>query len=1286
MKRILVFLLILAGARTAFGAGFPQVSSGTEEYWYYLKFTQGAYVVASNGDGEVCKALIPTGRDAQLWKVEGGSTTGYTFTNRLGLALYVTATSQGSEVRAASNPSSLKRFKITTRGSNYAITPFSNTAQAFNVWGGMGLRNDIKLYNTSDANAPMEFIAETDLDIQNTAVNVVPYPASVTRFRSILDLHQLMAITIPSASPSGQPPVPSASPSASPSGTGVLVGSALGSPSGTGVLVGSALGSPSGTGVLVGSADEPSLSLLAQRLSDDLQRASGITLPVTSDPVEGPSIALKLAEKELPSEAYSLSISTSGINLLASDYGGFFNGLQTLRQVMPPAIYGQPSHQNDAAVPEDSSSGQQPSWTVPCLAIEDEPAMHHRGFHLDISRHFFDKEEVKKLLDMASVYKLNRFHWHLTDDQGWRVEIPEYPRLTTVGAIRKASLTVYDPSAGIRFFDDTEYGRGCFYTLDDLREIVAYAAERNIQIIPEIDMPGHMTACIVAYPELGCNPEKKIEVMTEGGISRDILNVGRPETIDFLKCVLGHIAEVFPGQLIHLGGDECPTTAWESNADCQRLIRQEGLGGVQDIQAWLVETLGSFLRDNYGKNVVVWDELLANWKSKYSVHPVVMSWRGVDYARQAADKGFQSIVVPTRPLYFDLLQCNPDQLEIDCPYMGGYGDGSVNTVERVYNFDPRSTVSGREEFVLGTQANLWTESCTSNREAEYQYYPRLLALSEIAWLPTSKKNFLGFYSRFQQQAAVLQAKDITYAPHYFEPVELSPLEAAIAEAREILTASQPGAVGHPSQAAYDALRAALETALASLDAPSLQDASPAAGVLVGSASPLSSGTGVLVGSASPLFSGTGVLVGSADEAVSSLLAAIAAYKSAPVTLPAADRLYKIESASTYFRNRFNGSSLYVKSGALAIHYTPQTQPEEAWQFLPQEDGTFLIVNVLTGKAITLPKAADKEATALQEEGSRLSIRQATKPAGGITYVPGALNIKNGRYNLYARIAGSDLTIIASTDSALCYPGTWRIVEITDYRTWLQKLVSQAESIREQMQAQSADLLTGEALQFLTTEVIDAGNQRLEQEVVTRQDYLDIVAKYQEFNSLSILDFLDLKHYYLIRNVAYENYYAAANPNTGGVIPKTLAETDNFRWFFVKNADGTASIRNKQTGTPAYVEESADGKRIRVGSKYSWTLRQVTASDGSTGIAIVESTGNFSWFTNPRSWTYLMLKPYDQGASLWQFVQTDEEVTDDVKDVKNERVRSNVFLDLTGRRVPVPHKGIYICNGQKTVIN
>lgn len=1166
MRRIVLILLCMLAAWSAIASDLPKISENGNEYWYYLKFTQGSYVVASDGDGVVCKSAIPTGRRSQLWKVEGSATSGYTMTNKLGLTLYAVATSQGSEIRASQTPGGLNKFRFNTRGNYYTITPYSNTAQALNCWGGMGMGNDIKLYDSSDANAPMEFVGEYAAASITPVVGVIPYPRDCGLTDcGTLDMHKLEGITYFS----------------------------------------------------------DSTRILATRFADDLKRTAGIELPLkqvgVGEASEGdynhPLLQL-VYDAKLNSEAYSLGACMDGIVIRASDYGGFFNALQTLRQLLPTAIYGTELR---ADLP----------WICESLTISDAPQFKHRGFHFDVSRHFFTKDEVKKLLDVASIYKLNRFHWHLTDDQGWRVEIPEYPKLTTVGAVRKRSLTINDPTNGQEFYDDTEYGRGCYYTLDDLREIVDYARERNIEIIPEIDMPGHMVAAIAAYPELSCDPTREYEVRVGKGISTEVLNVGKDEVIDFLKCVLRHIAEVFPYEYIHIGGDECPTTAWEGNAECKQRVKDEGLSGVNQLQAWLVEEIGSFLRDEYGKRVVVWDELLSNWSSKFTIEPLVMCYRGMQYTSQAADKGFPSIAVPSYPMYFDLLQMGPDKLEIDSPYYGGYGDGSVNTVERVYNFNPVSNVSGREEYVLGTQCALWTESCATNEAAEYCLYPRVLALSETAWMPVGEKDFTSFYSRLQRHKAILDAKGIRYAPHYFEKPDLTADEAVQEEARSILAASKPGCVGYPDQAAFDKLANALQNAASTAD----------------------------------------------------LKAEIEAYKASPIILPEAGKAYKIVSASTFFRNHYEGSVLYADATALRIHYTEQTEPEELWEFVPTQGG-YRLVSMLKGLQVKLQAKADADAT-FDKEGTTLVIRRASKPAGGYNYIPGVVNIKSGRFNLYANISGQT---VANVDSTLCYPGTWRIVEVADFKARLQGLAEKAARILETANPNKAGEPTEEALDFLRTEVLVPAEQALAGSEVSKEDYLAIAARYEQFLMMertSLLSSIDEGYYYLINNAYHTSYYAQGNKSSKIVNPKALAQTDAFKWAFEKNGDGTVMLRNKLTNSYVYVNSNAVDERLRLGDTYRWTLREVTTDQGNTGLAIVDGSGQFSWYTNPSAWTYVLLKPYDWGASIWQLIKTDDAVPTGINNATLPT--SSTLYDLQGRRIMAePQCGVFVRDGKKVL--
>ena len=326
-----------------------------------------------------------------------------------------------------------------------------------------------------------------------------------------------------------------------------------------------------------------------------------------------------------------------------------------------------------------------------------------------------------------------------------------------MGSRRKGSFV--SDGTNPQFFDDTEYGRGMYYTLDDLREIVAYAAERNIEIIPEIDMPGHMVAALAAYPELSCYPNRTYNVRVTAGISKDVLNIGDDKVIDFLKTVLDNVAKVFPGRYIHLGGDECPTDRWQENALCQKRIKDNNLNGVGELQPWLVHELAVYLKKKYNKDIVAWDELIETKTDNYwnrhkgEVSPLIMAWnlgrdgtgRWTDWTDiLAASKGFHSVIVPYNVLYLDWMQVTADQADVNEGYRGGWGDGSVNSVEKIYNFDPLARLRsvGKTEFGLGVQGNMWTETTNNNAELEYQLLPRLLAISEIGWLPNNQKRLV----------------------------------------------------------------------------------------------------------------------------------------------------------------------------------------------------------------------------------------------------------------------------------------------------------------------------------------------------------------------------------------------------------------------------------------------------------------------------------------------------------------------------------------------------------------
>lgn len=588
-------------------------------------------------------------------------------------------------------------------------------------------------------------------------------------------------------------------------------------------------------------------------------------------------------DKSIPVGSYRLAIDNKQIEFAASSFEGANYALATLQQLLMQ------NRDGNRAV-------------LPCLQINDAPNFAHRGFMLDISRHFFDKTEVKKMLDIMHFYKLNRFHWHLTDDQGWRIEIPEFPKLTEIGAVRDSSLT--NKGRHPFFYDDTRYGDGMFYTLNDLHEVVDYARALGIEIIPEIDLPGHMVAAIASYPELGCNPQKQVGVRVQPGVSKEVLNVGDDRVIEFLKCVLSHICEVFPYRYIHLGGDECPTDEWKNNAQCLQRVRDKGLKGIEELQSWLVEELGTWLKDEYNKDIIVWDELLAHWNDSNRIRPVMMCWRGQVYTEQAATRGFQCISVPNYPMYLDLMQTAPENADVCEIYQGGYGPHDVNTVESIYHMNPVEKMLGKEKFCLGTQGNLWTESCNSNAQAEYQMLPRLLAVAENGWLPASEKNWPDFRQRLQSHDEMFDMMGYTYARHYFVQPELSPADSTRREAQYIMNNARPGQPGYPAARVYEKLRRAL--------------------------------------------------------ASQNLPAAIAAFKKAPITQPIPGVTYRIVSASDWYLAKYAGSTLYAKQGeGLHLHYTPQETEEEQWICQPAANGRFTFTNVSDSSVCITDIAVEK---------------------------------------------------------------------------------------------------------------------------------------------------------------------------------------------------------------------------------------------------------------------------------------------------------------------------------------
>lgn len=1148
----------------------PQVSSGNQVHWYVLKFLNQNNVLEAKGDGAEVKTAGFKGNKNQLWKIEGNATTGYTLTCKNGMKLYTTTTAKNGMFKAGNTPNENTHFvwQATTNASyadGWVLSPKANTLVYMNQWGGAGAGKSLGLWNDiASADQPFTFVKAEDLlgEAENM-LPLIPYPANLTRNEGTFNLKQLTAITTP--------------------------------------------------------AGDEAVARYAQEFATQLEKTSGIKVPV--NPTTAATSLVMTKDATLAHEAYKLTVNEAGINIAAADSTGFFYAIQTLKQLMPHAIYNR------------SGASTAINWTVPCVEIADQPQLGHRGYMLDVARHFFSKTEVKRILDIMATYKMNRFHWHLTDDQGWRIDIPEYPKLAQVGAVRKGSFV--NAGGSSKFFDDTEYGRGMYYTLDDLREIVAYAKNLNIEIIPEIDLPGHMVAAVAAYPEFSCDPTKKYEVRIDGGISKDVLNIGKDETIDFLKCVLGHMAEIFPYKYIHLGGDECPTDQWSHNADCLKRVKDEGLAGVNELQSWLVEKLGLYLKEKYDKDIICWDELLAHWKSDNTVKPVIMAWNNINKSKEAADKGFKSIVVPYQSLYFDMMQVPLSEVDVNEKYQGGWGDNWVNSVETVYGVNPVASLSGKENFCLGVQGNMWTETCNDSVEVEYQLLPRMLALSETGWLPAAKKDFASFYMRLQKNRDILDAKGLTYATHYFDEPDLTEQEAAVAEAASLLENAKPGKVGYPSQTEYDKLSSAY--------APFIAD-------------------------------------NGATGDVAALKAAIAAYKTAAVTMPVEGKTYKLVSASTYYKAKYVGSTAYVDGSQIRFHYTPQVEPEELWQFTAK-DGGYVMTNALTGKQVVMPANNNANIT-LADAGTTLTIAQATVASGKYSYVAGALNIgTNGKY-LSADCTG---LVKAGTNAALCYQGTWYLEEVTDFTAQLNGLVKKANRIVAESNPGAMGEPTEEAIALLSNDLIAPATAAVAAGNVSEaayKQYQEVYAQYLAMPRVSPISGIDESYYYYIRNAFFDTYYAEAQAD-GTIAPRTKGEGDSFLWQFVKKGD-KVSIISKLTGKPAYIDTEAEGTNLKTGSPYEWGLNEYTCDEGKTGIQIITANGEFSWYTNPGPWkNNIILKPKTWGAAIWTFEVSN--VATGVHATTAPAIVPTSYYDLQGRRVSQPSHGVYVTNTGRKVI-
>ena len=438
-------------------------------------------------------------------------------------------------------------------------------------------------------------------------------------------------------------------------------------------------------------------------------------------------------------EGYSLNIDIDQIEIRAKTDQGAFYAVQSLRQLLPASF--------------ENGTFVQDNFVIQCQRIEDQPQFEYRGMHLDVGRHMYSIEFIKKYIDALAMLKMNTFHWHLTEDQGWRLEIKKYPKLNEVAAFRKETL-IGHYSDQPHQFDGKIYGG--FYTQEQIKALVKYAQERHITIIPEIEMPGHSQAAIAAYPELGCSGET-VEVATKWGVFEEIYCT-KDETFNFIEDVLDEVLELFPSEYIHIGGDEAPKTRWKACEKCQTRIKTEGLKDEHELQNYFISRIEKYLNSK-GRQIIGWDEIL---EGGLAPNATVMSWRGLEGAVEAAKQHHHVIMTPTSHCYFDYYQSENDGEPLA---IGGF-----LPLEKVYGFDPIPTDLTKEEsgYVLGAQGNVWTEYLQTEDQVEYMVFPRILAMSEVVWTPDEKKIYFDFISRVENFNERFEALNINYANHLYE--------------------------------------------------------------------------------------------------------------------------------------------------------------------------------------------------------------------------------------------------------------------------------------------------------------------------------------------------------------------------------------------------------------------------------------------------------------------------------------------------------------------------------------
>lgn len=481
------------------------------------------------------------------------------------------------------------------------------------------------------------------------------------------------------------------------------------------------------TAILI-DKDSAEAAAVASLLVERINRSTGLTLAVT--PADGTTAirnAIRLtadkANASLGDEGYTLNVTPDGVVIAATNGAGLFYGTQTLLQLLPPQIFAPMKVEGITA------------WTMPAVRIEDRPRFRWRGLMLDVARHFFGKDEIKTFLDLMAQHKLNVFHWHLVDDQGWRIEIKQFPKLTESGAWRNRDIWF-----GTEYPANAPYGG--FFTHNDIRELIAYAKTRYITIVPEIEMPGHSGAALAAYPELSCT-----------GQPTNVFCAGNDATFEFLETVLSNVFDVFPGKYIHIGGDEALKDNWKNCPKCQARIQQEGLKNESELQSYLIRRIEKFVIA-HNRTLIGWDEIL---EGGLAPSAVVMSWRSFDGGIAAANAGQDAVMTPHTHCYFDYPQAATGEPR---------GWGFPSPLQNTYSFEPipPTVAADKTQHILGAAANLWTEFVPHFAHAQYMIYPRACALAEVTWTDAKHKDWSDFRHRLDTHLQRLHAQGVNYRP------------------------------------------------------------------------------------------------------------------------------------------------------------------------------------------------------------------------------------------------------------------------------------------------------------------------------------------------------------------------------------------------------------------------------------------------------------------------------------------------------------------------------------------